>query len=76
MTGNGFLYNMVRIMAGTLLEAGMSKIPPRDVERITGARDRSAAGKTLPPYALYLVGVDYPADRLIPPDEAGNPIGG
>jgi len=57
--GNGFLYNMVRIIAGTLLYAGIGKISPQEVSEIIENRDRKRAGKTLPPNGLTLVGVEY-----------------
>ena len=59
LTGNGFLYNMIRIIAGTLLDVGLEKIRPEDVLDIIEAKDRSRAGKTLPPNGLFLVNVDY-----------------
>ena len=59
ITGNGFLYNMVRIIAGTLLEVGIGKIKPEDLPNIIETGDRQSAGKTLPPQGLYLVKVDY-----------------
>ena len=59
LTGNGFLYNMVRIIAGTLLEVGEGKIKPEDVKDILDAKDRLKAGKTLPPTGLCLVNVEY-----------------
>ena len=59
LTGNGFLYNMVRIIAGTLLEVGEGKIKPEDVKNILDAKDRLKAGKTLPPTGLCLVNVEY-----------------
>ena len=57
--GNGFLYNMVRIMTGTLLDAGTGKFPPEYVKQIILSRDRSKAGITMPPRGLALVSVDY-----------------
>ena len=59
LTGNGFLYNMVRIIAGTLVDVGIGKIEPSDVKEILEAKDRLRAGKTLPPTGLYLVNVEY-----------------
>ena len=59
LTGNGFLYNMVRIIAGTLVEVGMEKIQPEDITKIIDSKDRNLAGKTLPPNGLYLVNVEY-----------------
>ncbi len=59
LTGNGFLYNMVRIIAGTLLEVGLGKIRPEDITDIIESKDREKAGKTLPPQGLYLVEVKY-----------------
>ncbi len=59
ITGNGFLYNMVRIIAGTLLEVGEGKIKPEEVKDILEGRDRSKAGKTLPANGLCLMKVDY-----------------
>lgn len=59
LTGNGFLYNMVRIIAGTLVEVGMEKIRPEQIKTILEAKDRNLAGKTLPPQGLYLVKVEY-----------------
>ena len=59
LTGNGFLYNMVRIIAGTLLDVGLGKIKPEEVKEIIESKDRSRAGKTLPPNGLFLVNVDY-----------------
>lgn len=59
VTGNGFLYNMVRIIAGTLLEVGRSKISPEDIPAIISAKDRSKAGVTLPPNGLVLKEIVY-----------------
>ena len=59
LTGNGFLYNMVRIIAGTLVDVGIGKIEPCNVKEILEAKDRLKAGKTLLPMGLYLVNVEY-----------------
>ena len=59
LTGNGFLYNMVRIISGTLVEVGMGKIKPMEIENIIKLQKRENAGKTLPPQGLYLVNVEY-----------------
>ena len=59
---DGFLYNMVRIMAGTLIEVGAGKRSPEDMKRIIAARDRAAAGETAPPEGLYLTRVEYNDD--------------
>ena len=57
--GNGFLYNMVRIIAGTLLEAGKGRINPDDIEEIIASCDRSRAGATAPARGLKLVQILY-----------------
>lgn len=59
LTGNGFLYNMVRIIAGTLVDVGVGKIEPDEIQKIIESQKREKAGKTLPPQGLYLVKVDY-----------------
>ena len=59
LTGNGFLYNMVRIIAGTLVDVGLGKIEPEAISKILESKKRENAGKTLPPQGLYLVKVDY-----------------
>jgi len=59
LTGNGFLYNMVRIIAGTLVDVGLGKTNVEDMGEILSSKDRSRAGKTLPPQGLYLVKVEY-----------------
>ena len=59
LTGNGFLYNMVRIISGTLVDVGTGKILPSDIKEIINSKDRNNAGKTLPPQGLYLVDVEY-----------------
>ena len=59
LTGNGFLYNMVRIIAGTLVEVGIGKIEPSEIDAIIKSKKRENAGKTLPPQGLYLVKVEY-----------------
>ena len=59
LTGNGFLYNMVRIISGTLLEVGLGKISPKEIPEIIESKDRQRAGKTLPAHGLYLVEVKY-----------------
>ena len=60
---DGFLYHMVRIMAGTLLECATRQNPrdPADIRRIIEARDRAAAGRTAPAHGLYLNRVEYPS---------------
>ena len=57
--GNGFLYHMVRILTGTLLEVGLGRRAPEDIPSILAARDRSAAGFTAPAQGLVLVEVEY-----------------
>ena len=59
LTGNGFLYNMVRIISGTLVEVGRGKIKQEEIPNIINKGDRALAGKTLPPQGLYLVKVEY-----------------
>ena len=60
ITGNGFLYNMVRILAGTLLEIGKGTIEPGSMPEILDARSRAAAGPTAPPHGLTLMEIRYP----------------
>lgn len=57
--GTGFLYNMVRIMAGTLIEVGDGAIPPQELEQILKARDRNKAGPTAPAHGLTMIGLRY-----------------
>ncbi|MGN1351253.1 MAG: tRNA pseudouridine(38-40) synthase TruA [Clostridia bacterium] len=58
-TGNGFLYNMVRIMVGTLMDVGLGKIKPESIKDIIDSKERTKAGKTAPAQGLYLVEVYY-----------------
>ena len=60
VTGNGFLYNMVRIIAGTLLKVGGGHILPEEIEGIIGGKDRQLAGPTAPAKGLTLVKICYP----------------
>ena len=59
VTGEGFLYNMVRILAGTLIGVGRGAIAPEQIPAILEAKDRQAAGMTVPPQGLRLVEIDY-----------------
>lgn len=59
ISGNGFLYNMVRIIAGTLMKAGMGVYPPEHVQEIIEARDRQQAGQTALAKGLTLVSMEY-----------------
>jgi len=59
LTGNGFLYNMVRIIAGTLLDVGLGKIKPEQIPEIIDSGERTKAGKTLPAHGLFLLEVKY-----------------
>ena len=57
--GDGFLYNMVRILTGTLLEVGLGERKPEDMPAILDSLDRTRAGKTAPAQGLTLVQVEY-----------------
>lgn len=59
VAGRGFLYNMVRIMAGTLMEAGRGNLEPQEIKSILEARDRSAAGPTAPACGLTLMKYEF-----------------
>ena len=59
LTGNGFLYNMVRIISGTLVDVGLGKIKTEEIPDIIESGERSRAGKTLPAHGLYLLNVKY-----------------
>jgi tRNA pseudouridine38-40 synthase len=59
ISGTGFLYHMVRNIAGTLVEVGAGKRPPGEMKQILESRDRSRAGHTAPPQGLYLDEVFY-----------------
>lgn len=62
--GNGFLYNMVRIIAGTLMEVGEGKKGARELRDILEKRDRSAAGPTAPAHGLTLVEYQFSSEGL------------
>jgi tRNA pseudouridine38-40 synthase len=57
--GNGFLYNMVRIISGTLVQVGKGQISSERVKEMLDAHDRTCAGQTAPPQGLTLVGIEY-----------------
>ena len=59
ITGNGFLYNMVRIIVGTLIRVGRGFYEPEKVKEILEAKDRKAAGVTAPAHGLMLVEIKY-----------------
>lgn len=59
VSGNGFLYNMVRIIAGTLMDIGMGRREPEDVKEMLAALDRNAAGPTAPACGLTLVSYEF-----------------
>lgn len=59
VTGSGFLYNMVRIIAGTLMEAGSGRMAPERMAEILAAKDRRAAGPTAPACGLILAEIAY-----------------
>ncbi len=59
VVGNGFLYNMVRIIAGTVVDAGRGQLEPSDVDRVLATQDRRQAGPTLSPEGLCLQWIEY-----------------
>lgn len=59
ISGNGFLYNMVRIIVGTLIRVGRGFYEPEKVKEILEAKDRKAAGVTAPPHGLILAEIQY-----------------
>lgn len=59
ITGSGFLYNMVRIIVGTLLQAGLGRMEPEEISNILAARNREAAGPTAPAHGLTMIGIEY-----------------
>ncbi len=63
--GSGFLYNMVRIIVGTLLRVGGGMIRPEEMAEILAARDRSCAGDTAPAHGLTLTGIEYPDEPFL-----------
>jgi tRNA pseudouridine38-40 synthase len=71
--GTGFLWNMVRIIVGTLVEVGLGRYTPEDVPRMLAARDRRAAGSTAPPHGLYLQWIRFASAETSPADEGQLP---
>ena len=63
ITGNGFLYNMVRIIVGTLLEVGKGAIPAEEIPAILEAKDRTKAGPTARAKGLTLLNIRYPDEE-------------
>jgi tRNA pseudouridine38-40 synthase len=77
VSADGFLYNMVRAIAGTLAQVGRGAWPPARVAEVVAARDRRLAGPTAPAGGLFLLHVDYPAPWAVPADEpAWLPVSG
>lgn len=64
ISGNGFLYNMVRIIAGTLIKVGLSVYPPEHVKAIIEAGDRNMAGPKAPAKGLTFVGIEYEENEV------------
>jgi len=65
VTGNGFLYNMVRIIAGTLIDVGRGKIPVEDITEIIDSKDRKRGGHTAKASGLFLKRVYYNEDEIL-----------
>ncbi|MDG1500954.1 MAG: tRNA pseudouridine(38-40) synthase TruA [Planctomycetota bacterium] len=74
--GNGFLYNMVRTLAGTLIDVGLRRRRPESIPALLIGRERSAAGETGPAGGLYMISVQYPGgiDWVFRRDRTGEPI--
>ena len=66
VSGNGFLYNMVRIIAGTLIEVGRGRMSVEDVRTMLENNDREASGPTVPPHGLCLMWIEYEPDPFGP----------
>jgi tRNA pseudouridine38-40 synthase len=64
ITGNGFLYNMVRIIVGTLVEIGRGRLESGEMKSILDGRDRKFAGPTAPPMGLWLEEIYYDRDEI------------
>lgn len=62
--GNGFLYNMIRIIAGTLIEVGQGKYPPQAVKEMLEAKERQKSGPTAPAKGLTLIGYEWEDERF------------
>jgi tRNA pseudouridine38-40 synthase len=61
-----FLKHMVRAIVGTLVEVGHGKRAPESLQTILAEKDRTAAGRTAPPHGLFLMRVDYDAEKVQP----------
>lgn len=59
VSGNGFLYNMVRIIAGTLIKVGANEFSPEHIKEILAGKDRELAGPTAPAHGLTMIGIKY-----------------
>jgi len=70
ITGTGFLYNMVRIIVGTIIEVGKGKLTPEQISDILASQDRTRAGPTAPAHGLCLVKVYYAPEKLPGMDDA------
>jgi tRNA pseudouridine38-40 synthase len=73
---DGFLYNMVRTLVGTLLEVGRGRFPPEQARAALESGQRTLAGPTLPACGLYLLRVRYPEDVFAGPDRGPRGVPG
>lgn len=71
VAADGFLYNMVRILVGTLLDMARGRLDPAGMEAILASRDRARAGYTAPPHGLWLTDVFYPKEAFGPAADEG-----
>lgn len=68
VSGSGFLYHMVRIMVGTLLEVSEGLLEPEEIPALIESKDRARAGRTAPPQGLYLNQVEYGGEWFEQPE--------
>lgn len=74
LEANAFLYQMVRNIAGALIEVGQGRRPPRWIAQLLEAKDRTLAAKTAPASGLYLIDAKYPPAFALPPGPALPPL--